>query len=154
MHELTNARAEKETLESKVESLLKKINEADPAQLQNDVERYKKSANMLEREAGQRRENIARLEAELETLGAQGLEEYLGEQRIKISNHERRLKEVTYRAHVLGFLKDLLEKERQALVNRLQKPLQERLNHNLPLLVGVARMSIEANRLPREHYRH
>jgi len=150
MHELTNARAEKETLESKVESLLKRINEADPAQLQNDVERYKKSANMLEREAGQRRENIARLEAELETLGAQGLEEYLGEQRIKISNLERRLEEVRSRAHVLGFLKDLLEKERQALVNRLQKPLQERLNHYLPLLFDDTRMEIDENLLPNQ----
>src|SRR5690625_2410059 len=150
MHDLAAVRAEKEMLESKTESLLKKISKADPVQLQNDVERRTKSANMLEKEAGQRRENIARLEAELETLGAQGLEERLGELRIKISHRERRLDEVKSRAYALGFLKGLLEKERQALVNELQKPLQERFNHYLPLLFDDTRVEIDEKLLPNQ----
>ena len=72
---LTDAAAELATLERRVNEIQQRIDVVQPELLAQDAQRCAASAAAMEAAYAERRVRIGRLEAELETLGAQGLEE-------------------------------------------------------------------------------
>ncbi|NML25116.1 AAA family ATPase [Zoogloea dura] len=143
--ELTDARAEQDTLSRRVAALEQQIAEAHPDILRQDVERYRSSAGAAEARHRERATEIYRLEVELEAAGARGLDERRAEIDRDLAQARRRSAELARRAAALDHLLTLLRSHRQALTQRLQAPLQKHLARYLQLLFPRARLDIDEN---------
>lgn len=146
--DLVDARAEQAMVAAQIEALAARVAQARPDILKQDVERLRRSANQHEQHHAQRREMLVRLEAELQTAGAQGLEERRAE---RVRDHEqarRRVEELRRRAAALDHLLQLLRNKRRALTRRLQAPLQKHLTHYLQLLFPQASLEIDEDLTP------
>ncbi len=128
---LTDALAEQAAVAAKVMSLKAEISQARPDILQQDAERFKKSAEELQKVAGERLKTLITLEAELNTLGATGLDERRAELAVDWAQAQRRATELRRRAKALDHLLQLLRQKRKELTRQLQAPLQKYLNHLL-----------------------
>lgn len=89
-----------------------------------------------------RRQEIARLEVELETKGALGLEEQRAERERELEAASRRADELARRAAALDHLLALLREKRSALARRLRAPLQRHLDHYLGILFPGAHIEV------------
>ena len=96
---------------------------------------------------------MARLEAQLETSNAQGLEERLAEQETDLAAKERRVRHLKIRADGLLLLSGLIEGHRDALLQKLQAPLQARVDHYLRLWSPGARLKLGTDLEPVEIHR-
>lgn len=143
--ELTDARAEQDTLSRRADSLARQIAEAHPDILRQDVERYRNSAEAAETRHRERTTEIYRLEVELETAGARGLDERRAEIDRDLAQARRRSTELARRAAALDHLLTLLRRHRQALTQRLQAPLQKHLARYLQVLFPRAHLDIDEN---------
>ncbi|HYE34485.1 AAA family ATPase [Methylocaldum sp.] len=146
--DLIDARAEQSTLAARIEALARQLAEARPEILQQDVERFRKSAEQHEKRFNERRDTLLRLEVELQAAGTQGLEERRSELARDLAQAQRRVEELRRRAHALDHLLNLLRDKRRALTRRLQAPLQKHLNRYLQLLFPEARLDIDENLTP------
>jgi hypothetical protein len=146
--ELGQAQGERSLFAARIEALEQQIALARPDILQQDVERYRKSAEQLERSFVERRDTLRALEVELHTLGTQGLEERQAEVFRDLEQARRRLAELQRRAHALDHLLKLLREKRRALTRRLQAPLQRHLNRYLQLLFPQASLQIDEDLSP------
>lgn len=146
--DLVDARAEQSTLAARIEALSQQLAEARPDILKQDVERFRRSAEQLEKHFNERRDRLTRLEVELQTAGAQGLEERRAELARDHAQSQRRLEELRRRAEALDFLLRLLRDKRRALTQRLQAPLQKHLNRYLQILFPGASLDIDENLTP------
>lgn len=146
--DLTDARAEQAALNARIAALQQQVAEARPDILQQDVERYRNSADQLEQRHRSRRDELMRLEVELHTEGAQGQEERRAELARDHAQAARRATELGRRARALDLLLGLLHDKRRALTRRLQAPLQKHLNHYLQLLFPQASLEIDENLTP------
>lgn len=147
-NDLTDQRAAEQTLTADLDKRQAQIDAADPQLLQDDVERFSKSADALEDTARERQRNIELLQTRLETLGARGLEDQRGELRQTINALQRRRDQLAARARALDLLHILLQEQRQALTRRLQAPLQEHLTRYLRLLFPDAEIQVDENLVP------
>lgn len=145
---LVDARAEQATLATRIEVLAGQVAQAHPEILMQDVERFRKSAEQHEKSFGERRDRLMRLEVELQTAGAQGLEERRAELARDLEQAHRRAEELRRRANALDHLLILLREKRHALTRRLQAPLQKHLNRYLQLLFPQASLEIDENLRP------
>ena len=145
---LVDARAEQATLANTVQTKANEVAQARPDILKQDIERFKKSADQLEKGFEERKTALLRLEVELEGAGAQGLEERRAELARDLAQAERRVEELRRRAAALDHLLGLLRNKRGALTRRLQAPLQRHLNHYLQLLFPQAQLEIDENLTP------
>lgn len=141
--ELTDARAEQDALSRQADGLARQIADAHPDILRQDVERYRKSADTSEAQHRALATEIYRLEVELETAGARGLDERRAEIERDLAQAHRRSTELARRAAALDHLLTLLRRHRQALTQRLQAPLQKHLNRYLQLVFPRARLDID-----------
>ncbi|MHB8250396.1 AAA family ATPase [Acidithiobacillus sp.] len=130
--------------------LREQLTREDPEMLQQDADRYTKSAQVAEDKHRERAERMGRLEAQLETSGAQGLEERLAEKESDLAAKERRAQRLNIRAQGLGLLSSLIEGHRDALLQKLQAPLQARVDHYLRLWSPGARLKLGAELEPFE----
>ena len=133
--------------------LREQLSREDPEMLQQDAERYTKSAEIAEKNHRERADRMGRLEAQLEAANAQGLEERLAEQEIDLAAKERRARHLKIRADGLSLLSQLLEGHRDALLQKLQAPLQARVDHYLRLWSPGARLKLGADLEPVEIHR-
>jgi chromosome segregation ATPase len=146
--DLVDARAEQATAANRIEVLAKQVTDARPDILKQDVERFQKSAAQHEKRHGDRRDMLMRLEVELETAGAQGLDERHAELARDLAQMQRRVEELRRHARALDHLLDLLRAKRIALTRRLQAPLQKHLNRYLLLLFPQASLEIDEGLSP------
>jgi len=126
------------------------IDEARPALIRQDIERYRASAEQLEKEHHREALELTGLQGRLESQGAEGLEEQRDELASRLGHVRRRYEELHRRAQALDLLVTLLQDKRQALTRRLQAPLQKHLNHYLGLLFANASLDVDDNLLPGE----
>lgn len=107
---------------------------ARPDVLQQDIERWTRSAEQLERTAHDRQMQLTLLRGKLDEAGAHGLEEARGERAAELASAQRRVAELAQRAAALELLLQLLAEQRLALTRQLHAPLQRHLQRGLDLL--------------------
>lgn len=141
-HALTDALAHETTTRADVDALAEQLRTLNVTVLQQDVERFERSARQLEAAHGQRAGEIIRLEADLEAKGALGLEEAAADKQRELDQVARRCAELERRAKALSHLLKLLTEKRAALARRLRAPLQRHLNHYLQILFPGASIDV------------
>lgn len=146
--ELVEAGAREATLRADLAAVEARIAAAQPDILRQDVERLQRSAAEAERRHQARGLQIAQIEATLAAGGAQGLEEELAQAQGVHERAQRRAAELRRRAEALQFLLDKLDQRRQALVRRLQAPLQKHLDRYLQLLFPAGRLAVDESLVP------
>lgn len=124
------------------------INEARPAILKQDIERYQRSISTLRQTQEERQRELRDIQVRLEAWGAEGLEEQCNEKAAELEQCNRRYMELHRRAQALDLLLTLLTDKRQALTRRLQAPLQKHLNHYLSLLFPQATLEVDEHLRP------
>lgn len=125
-----------------------RISAAQPALLEQDIERLERSADAAENSARARRLELERLQASLSALDADGLEERAAELDAELERSARREAELSRRAQALELLRELLQRQRQALTRQLQAPLQRHLQHYLQLLFPGASLEVDEALVP------
>lgn len=133
-HALTDALARETTVRAEVDALAEQLRTLNVSVLQQDVERFERSAKQLEAAHAQRAGEIIRIEADLEAKGALGLEEVAADKQRELDQVARRCAELERRANALSHLLKMLTEKRSALARRLRAPLQRHLNHYLQIL--------------------
>ena len=142
--DLTDTLARQATALARVDDLERQIEAARPDFLKQDVERYRRSAEQLEKRFAERRDRLLKLEVELEAAGALGLDEARAGIDRDLAQARRRADELRRRAAALDHLLTRLRDKRRSLTLRLQAPLQKHLDHYLQLLFPRARLAIDA----------
>lgn len=146
--ELLTAKAEQAALTQRMARLQQQIGASNPEFLRQDIERLGRSAAQLETRFHARRDEIMRIEIELQSAGAQGQEEQRAALQRDLAQAQRRSAELHRRAQALDLLLQRLREKRQALTRRLQAPLQKHLNRYLQLLFPQASLEIDENLSP------
>lgn len=147
--DLLEAKAASAGYASEIETLDAKVRAARPDVLLQDIQRWRASAEALERAYDERRGRIERLEAELQALGAQGIEEKRADVARELEQTRRRVVEMQRRANALDHLLELLRRKRAAVTQRLHAPLQRHLNHYVQLLFPQATLELGEDFVPR-----
>ena len=147
-HALTDALAQETTARTGLDAFVEQLRTLNVAVLQQDVERFERSARQLESAYGLRGSDIIRLEADLEAKGALGLEEAAADKQRELDQVERRHTELERRAKALSHLLKLLAEKRAALARRLRAPLQRHLNHYLQILFPGAGIEVSEDLSP------
>ncbi|MGO4394683.1 AAA family ATPase [Variovorax sp. M-6] len=147
-HQLLATGAEHAALAARIEQASAQVREARPDIVAQDIDRLQRSIEQMTRSHQQRREDILLLENTLQQAGAQGLEEQRDALAGRLAQARRRHAELQRRAEALDLLCGKLDAKRQATLARLQAPLQERLQHYLPLLLPGASVQIDAGLAP------
>ncbi|MFY3859506.1 GTP-binding protein [Achromobacter xylosoxidans] len=145
---LAEARNGHDLLEQRLHQAQAALEALRPELLEQDAQRYEKSA-AIERDAQHRRHSeIQQLLGKLEQAGAQGLGERLSEAEAACERLQRRRDEFQRRAQALELLSTLLAGERDAATQRLQAPLARRLSHYLALLFPESALRLDEALLP------
>jgi hypothetical protein len=139
---LTDALAYQTTAQSRATELAVRLQTVNLPVLQQDVERFDRSAKQIEASHAQRATDITRLEADLEAKGALGQEEAAAEKQREFEQVDRRCTELDRRAKALDHLLKLLNEKRLDLARRLRAPLQKHLNHYLQILFPGAHIEV------------
>lgn len=132
----------------RVESIASELKSVNLALLRQDVERLARSEQQLHADHKRRHDEITRLEVELETKGALGLEEQRAEVEREYEAASRRANELGRRADALDYLLGLLREKRSALARRLREPLQKHLDRYLQMLFPGARIEVAEDLSP------
>lgn len=146
--QLLAAQAEHEALAARIAQAQAALDQARPDIVAQDIARLARSIEQLLQAHQQRREQLLVLEGTLAQAGAQGLEEQRDTLAGALAHSQRRVAELQRRAAALDLLCTRLEARRQATLARLQAPLQQRLQHYLPLLLPGATVQMDAQLTP------
>lgn len=146
--QLVELRANERRLTERLLEREKRIQEAKPDVLQQDVERFTKSADAAEKQEEARDRELIQIQARLETAGAEGLEEQSAELGIELERATRRRRELERHASALDLLLTRLTEHRLELTRQLQAPLQRHLNHYLQILFPEASLNVDENLIP------
>ncbi len=146
--DLIDTQAAQATVATRIEALARQIDAARPELLRQDVERFTRSAELHEKRFAERRDALLRLDVELQTAGALGLDEQRAEVARDLVQAQRRRAELARRASALDHLLGLLQVRRKALTRRLQAPLKRHLDHYLHLLFPGASLEIDESLQP------
>ena len=122
--------------------------EARPDIVAQDIQRLERSIEQQLSAHQQRREQLLVLENTLQQAHALDLEEHLETARGELARARARHDELQRRANALDLLCTLIEARRQAAIERLQAPLQQRLQHYLPLLMPGASIRMTSELAP------
>lgn len=145
---LADALAQEAAARQRVAQIDAQLQAVNPGLLHQDVERLARSVRELEDAHERRRTEITRLEVELETRGALGLEEQRAEHVRELELVARRAGELSRRAAALDHLLKLLREKRAALASRIRAPLQAHLEHYLQILFPGARIEVAEDLSP------
>lgn len=145
---LSDALIQEAAARQRVEVIAAELNSVNLALLRQDVERLARSAQQLEADHKRRHDDITRLEVELGTKGALGLEEQRAEVERECGAASRRADELKRRADALDYLLRLLREKRSALARRLREPLQKHLDRYLQILFPGARIEVAEDLSP------
>lgn len=127
-----------------------RIAAARPDILRQDVERLGKSAEQLEKQFRERELQLVELQARLQTLSAEGLEEQRAERLSEYEHWEQRVTQLRQHAQALDLLLKTLQHHRQQLTSRLQAPLQAHLQRYLNLWRDGTQIALDEALLPQE----
>ncbi|CAB3626260.1 AAA family ATPase [Achromobacter pestifer] len=145
---LAEVRSGHDELERRVREAQSALADHRPELVEQDVQRYEKSA-AIERDTQHKRHGeILQLQGKLDQAGAQGLGERLSESSAACERLARRRDEFAQRAAALELLLTLLTDKRAAATQRLQAPLARRLNHYLALLFPDSALRLDDALLP------
>ncbi|WP_048441928.1 AAA family ATPase [Caenimonas sp. SL110] len=139
---LSDALVHESTAQQRLDATASELRSVNLVLLRQDVDRLARSAQQLEEAHELRRHDITRLEVELETKGALGLEEQRAERQRELEAATRRADELARRANALDHLLTLLQDKRSELARRLRAPLQKHLDHYLGILFPGARIEV------------
>lgn len=145
---LLNIQVELDALDMRIEQAQAQLAQARPEILAQDIARLERTIKLWQDQHQQRRERILVLENTLQQAGAQGLEEARAALALECERAERRQVELQRRAAALDLLCQKLEGQRSATLARMQAPLQQRLQHYLPLLFPRATLHITEGLVP------
>lgn len=145
---LTDALAQEAAARQRVDETGAELKSVNLSLLRQDVARLASSAQQLEDAHEKKRNDITRLEVELETKGALGLEEQRAERERELELASRRANELSRRAATLDHLLGLLRDKRSALARRLRAPLQKHLDCYLQILFPGARIEVAEDLSP------
>lgn len=151
---LVDLRAQESILKTDLAQRAARIAAARPEMLLQDIKRYGDSAEQVRAAYNIRREELIHIQAQLQSLEADGLEEQRAKVASEFESLNRRHNELHCRAEALNLLVELLASKRQALTLRLQAPLQKHLNHYLQLLFSQASLDVDENLIPGQLVRH
>ena len=140
---LTDLKVEEARLTATLEERQRRIDAVNPELLAQDLARFTQTADAMQRHAQERDAEITRLGIQLETLGANGLEERRDETGQQLEAQQRRHDQLQRRADALELLLKLLKEQRQEVTIRLQAPLQKHLNRYLKLLFPGAELTVD-----------
>ena len=141
--ELLRLGAESEARKQAVASQREAIAAQRPELFEQDVKRFRSSAEEAERSFQQRRQAIAALRGQLQGEGALALEEERARLAGLLDQAGRRQREMKLRADALTLLLELLGNERRELTRRLHAPLQQHVQRYLGVLMpGGAQLDI------------
>ncbi|MDT7833655.1 AAA family ATPase [Aquabacterium sp. OR-4] len=146
--QLLATQAEHEALAARIGQAQAALAAARPDIVAQDIARLARSIEQLLQAHQQRREQLLVLEGTLQQAGAQGLEEQRDSLAGALARTRRRAAELQHRAAALALLCSRIEARRQATLSRLQAPLQQRLQHYLPLLLPGAAVQMDAQLAP------
>jgi len=146
--ELAEIENRRGSLEATLHARDQEIQQARPAILKQDIERYRRSISTLRQTQDERERELRDIQVRLEAWGAEGLEEQLSEKVAELEQCNRRYQELHRRARALDLLLTLLTDKRQALTRRLQAPLQKHLDHYLSLLFPHATLEVDEHLRP------
>jgi hypothetical protein len=147
-NDLADARAEQQQLAGGLAAREQEIAQARPEILRQDCERYGRSADQHDHNYRQLQIRVAQMEADLQGLGALGLDERRAHVDQQLTLARRRAGEIERRARALDFLLTQLREKRLSLTRRLQTPLQRHLNGYLQLLHPNASLDIDEHLQP------
>lgn len=139
---LGDALAHEAAARQRAEDIGAELKTVNLALMRQDVERLAASAQQIEAAHERRRDDITRLEADLEAQGALGLEEQRAERERDQDAATRRAEELSRRAAALDHLLALLRDQRSALARRLREPLHKHLDRYLQMLFPGARIEV------------
>jgi DNA repair exonuclease SbcCD ATPase subunit len=145
---LTDALAREAAARQRVDEIGAELQSVNLDLLRQDLTRLADSARQLEDAHEKRRNDLTRLEAELGTRGALGLEEQRAERGRELEQASRRVEELSRRAGALDHLLSLLREKRTALARRLRAPLTRHLDRYLQLLFPGARIEVAEDLSP------
>ncbi len=130
------------------EELEQQLATAMPDTLAQDVKRHRESAATLREQARMRELAEARLSSELAQAGASGLDEQLQRVQAEQERWARRQATLNLRADALAWLVERMRQRRDEYTERLQAPLQTRMNHYLRLLMPGATLALNNGLAP------
>lgn len=136
-----NATAQLRDLEAQAAAL-------DADQLKLDVERLDASSKAERRRFDSARERMTQVRAEIQHLGADGLEEQRDQLRVQHESLTQRVDQFKRQVQVLTHLLDILEHRRAAVQQRLLAPLQTRVDHYLRLLFPDQQLVVDTGLVP------
>ncbi|MDK8464988.1 AAA family ATPase [Marinobacter sp. SS13-12] len=146
--ELAEIEDKRGSLEATLQAREQEIQQARPAILRQDIERYQRSISTLRQTQEERQRELRDIQVRLEAWGAEGLEEQRNDKVAELEQCNRRYQELHRRAQALDLLLTLLTEKRQALTRRLQAPLQKHLDHYLSLLFPQATLEVDEHLRP------
>lgn len=147
-HQLLATQAEHEALAARIAQAQTALAEARPDIVAQDIARLSRSIEQLLQAHQLRHGQLLMLEGALQQAGAQGLEEQRDSLAGTLARSQRRRAELQRRAAALDLLCSRIEARRQATLARLQAPLQQRLQHYLPLLLPGATVLMDDQLAP------
>ncbi len=139
---LADALVQEAAARQRLEGTAAELRSVNLALLRQDVDRFARSAQQAEEVHERRRQDILRLEIDLEAKGALGLEEQRAERGRELEAAARRADQLARRAAALDHLLALLREKRSALARRLRAPLQKHLDRYLAILFPGARIEV------------
>ncbi|MCU5784534.1 GTP-binding protein [Alcanivorax balearicus MACL04] len=145
---LIELRLKESGLKERLAEREKQIDQAQPDVLEQDFERFNKSADAAEQQQENRNRDLIKIQAFLEAAGAEGLEEQSAELETELDRANRRRRELERRAKALDLLLTRLTEHRLELTRQLQAPLQRHLNRYLQLLFPEASLTVDENLIP------
>lgn len=145
---LLTLQAEAQAQQARIEARQRDIDAARPDLLEQDIQRLTQSARHQETAFLELGHRLDVLRAQLESLGAQGLDTQYAEADATFEQAERRRQQLAQRAQALQLLVQLLSDKRQILIGRLQAPLQQHLQRYLPLLYPQAGIALDETLQP------
>ncbi|SFN52509.1 AAA family ATPase [Marinobacter pelagius] len=145
---ITESEKREATVLGNLEALTRKIREARPELLQQDIQRFRQAADTQQKAQENRERELRDIRVRLEAWGAEGLEELLSEKFGEFEHINRRYDELHRRARALDLLLNVLTGKRQALTRRLQAPLQKHLDHYLSVLFPEATLEVDEHLMP------
>lgn len=117
-------------------------------QLKLDVDRLDASAKAERRRFDSARDRMTQVRAEIQHVGADGLEEQRDQLRVQHASLTLRVGQFKRQIEVLTHLLEILERRRAAVQQRLLAPLQSRVDYYLRLLFPDQQLVMDAGLLP------
>lgn len=152
--ELAEALARQGSMQQEIAQAERAIAELDPELIAGDITRQARALAQIAQQREELAARIASQRGQLQSLGAEGIDEQLAAASQRCAAAERHAVALRLRADALQLLHDRLQAHQHALVERLYAPLRQRLDHYLRLLLPGHELAVGIDALqPREFTR-